>query len=52
MFGPDPMGRIDLAGKPVPFYPSARSLNHKQQSATKDVSAPKPRENPQKDLHR
>jgi hypothetical protein len=26
MFLADPMGRRDLAGKPVPFYPSSRAL--------------------------
>lgn len=48
MFGGDPTGRKDLSGRPVPFYPSSRSLTQakSQQSATKP-HAQKVRENPQ-----
>jgi hypothetical protein len=49
MFLADRSGRRDLAGKPVPFYPSARSLT----AAKSQASAAKPhtarvRDNPQK----
>src|SRR5213076_1471425 len=48
MFAKDPTGRMDLVGRPVPFYPSARTLNLKgQQSAQGAAKGTKtPRENP------
>ncbi|HZW31228.1 MAG TPA: hypothetical protein VFF52_11005 [Isosphaeraceae bacterium] len=39
MFLGDRMGRMDLSGRPVPFYPSARSLNRGQQSASRAPQA-------------
>ncbi len=39
-FGPDPTGRIDQAGKPVGFYPSARSLNTAQHQKSAVVTFP------------
>jgi hypothetical protein len=39
MFLSDPMGRIDLAGRPVPFYPSSRSLGKNQSPAGRAPSS-------------
>ena len=48
LFGPDPSGRIDQSGKPVEFYPSARSLSSMkhQKSATKTFDLMKPAQAP------
>jgi hypothetical protein len=50
MFAADPTGRRDLSGRPVPFYPSSRSLAaaRNQQSAVKQSATAKLHDNPQK----
>ncbi len=47
----DPTGRVDKSGRPVPFYPSARTLQaaRTQATANRQRGNAVPRENPQKD---
>jgi hypothetical protein len=43
LFLGDPMGRMDLAGRPVPFYPSSRALSKGQTSPIREGKAPRPK---------
>ena len=50
LFGRDNSGRSDLVGKAVPFYPSIRTLEKGQKSASRAPRQSAPRENAQKNM--